>query len=109
MTGRRFGLSRRKQGEPGLDLTVKLVKTIELANASDNSTVISDADGYVANVTLTGRTLYKDGEWNTLCLPFDVTLSGSALDGAVPRPLSSAGIDGTTLSLQYLNCRVGKK
>ncbi len=25
-----------------------------------------------ADVTLKGRTLYKDGDWNTLCLPFDV-------------------------------------
>ena len=69
----------------------------------------SNEFGNEPGLDLTGRTLYKDGEWNTLCLPFDVTLSGSALDGAVPRPLSSAGIDGTTLSLQYLNCRVGKK
>ena len=32
-------------------------------------------------VELSGRTLYKDGAWNTLCLPFDLTLSGSVLDG----------------------------
>jgi hypothetical protein len=25
-----------------------------------------------ADVTLKGRTLYKDGNWNTICLPFDV-------------------------------------
>jgi hypothetical protein len=28
---------------------------------------------YFADVTLTGRTLYKDGAWNTLCLPFGLT------------------------------------
>ena len=26
----------------------------------------------VSRVALAGRTLYKDGDWNTLCLPFDV-------------------------------------
>ena len=41
--------------------------TISLADNSDNSTKISKADGYLANVTLSGRTLYKDGAWNTLC------------------------------------------
>ena len=75
--------------------------TITLANAEDNSTAISGADGYVANVTLAARTLYKDGKWNTLCLPFSVTLSGSPLNGAVARPLTAASISGTTLHLTF--------
>jgi hypothetical protein len=29
------------------------------------------------SITLARRKLYKDGNWNTLCLPFDVTISGS--------------------------------
>ena len=62
--------------------------SISLADAGDNSTTISEAHGYVADVTLTDRTLYKDGKWNTICLPFDVTLAGSALNGATARPLS---------------------
>ena len=75
--------------------------SISLADNADNSTTISDADGYVADVTLTDRTLYKDGTWNTLCLPFNVTISGSLLDGAVARPLTSASISGTTLNLTF--------
>ena len=47
--------------------------TITLADNADNSTTISNANGYAANVTLSGRTLYKDGAWNTLCLPFEVS------------------------------------
>ena len=35
--------------------------TVSLANTEDNSTTITGADGYVANVTLAARTLYKDG------------------------------------------------
>ena len=75
--------------------------SISLADNSDNSTTISDKDGYVADVTLTGRTLYKDGAWNTLCLPFNVTLAGSPLEGAVARPLTEGGISGTTLNLTF--------
>ena len=75
--------------------------SISLANNADNCTAISNADGYVADVTLTDRTLYKDGTWNTLCLPFNVTISGSPLDGAVARPLTSASISGTTLNLTF--------
>ena len=75
--------------------------SISLADNADNSTTISDKDGYVADVTLTGRTLYKDGAWNTLCLPFNVTLAGSPLEGAVARPLTEGGISGTTLNLTF--------
>ena len=58
------------------------------------------------------RTLYKDGDWNTLCLPFDVTdgdntdnvtFSGTPLAGAEARTLSSATVNGTTLNLTFGN------
>jgi hypothetical protein len=75
--------------------------TLTLADNADNSTTISDAHGYLADVTLQGRTLYKDGAWNTLCLPFNVTLAGSPLEGAVARPLTEGGISGTTLNLTF--------
>ena len=47
--------------------------TVTLADNADNSTTINDANGYFADVTLSGRTLYKDGAWNTLCLPFSLS------------------------------------
>ena len=75
--------------------------TISLADRDNNSTTISDANGYFADVTLQDRTLYKDGAWNTLCLPFNVTLAGSPLEGAVARPLTEGGISGTTLNLTF--------
>jgi len=75
--------------------------TVTLADNSDNTAVITDADGYVANVTFAARTLYKDGAWNTICLPFNVTLSGSPLEDAVARPLESASISGSTLNLTF--------
>ena len=51
------------------------------SEAVDNTTAIDSNDGAEVNVTILGRTLYKDGDWNTLCLPFNVTISGSVLDG----------------------------
>ena len=76
---------------------------ISLANDDDNSTIISNANGYGANVTLANRTLYKDGDWNTICLPFnvDLTADGCPLAGAVARPLTSASISGSTLNLTF--------
>ena len=47
-------------------------KTIELANDADNREVIEAAasSNIAYDVKLSGRTFYKDGTWNTLCLPF---------------------------------------
>ena len=85
--------------------------TIELADAADNTRVIKDASGMAVNVTLQGRTLYKDGSWNTLCLPFNMTaeqvtsqLAPTALmeldvDGTIDGHLT--GLDGTTLYLNF--------
>jgi len=51
------------------------------SEAVDNTTAIDCNDGAEVNVTILGRTLYKDGDWNTLCLPFNVTIEGSVLAG----------------------------
>ena len=78
--------------------------SISLADNADNSTTISNANGYVANVTLSGRTLYKDGYWNTLVLPFDVTIASSPLagDNVVAKVLNeSSNLVGGTLTLNF--------
>ena len=54
-------------------------------------------------VTLRGRTLYKDGSWNTICLPFDVEIEGSVLDGAVVRKLTATSITGDETTGQTLH------
>ena len=77
---------------------------ITLADNADNSTTISDAHGYLADVTLSGRTLYKDGYWNTLCLPFAVTIAGSPLagDNVVAKVLNtSSKLENGTLTLNF--------
>ena len=80
--------------------------SISLANAADNSTTISNANGYVANVTLSGRTLYKDGAWNTLCLPFAVSdFTGTPLQGAIVKELngSTSNLTDGILTLNFSN------
>ena len=59
-----------------------------------------------AVVTLDGRTLYKDGNWNTLCLPFSLTAEqleaeASPLAGGDIRTLSSASFSNGTLTLNF--------
>ena len=79
------------------------IEGITLADAADNSATIAAADGAILDVTLQGRTLYKDGDWNTLCLPFDVEISGSVLDGdgVDVRTLSSSSFEDGMLTLTF--------
>ncbi len=79
---------------------------IELANDDSNnemknSDIIANYDGETVDVTLAGRTLFKDGSWNTLCLPFDVELEGSPLEGATAKTLNSATMTGNHVSLTF--------
>ena len=65
---------------------------VSLADNAANSTVISQRDGDMANVVISGRKLYTDGGWNTLCLPFDVNpLDGTSLEGATVMTLDVEG------------------
>ena len=55
---------------------------LTLSDDSDNSALLEQAVGTTyQTVTLAGRTLYKDGSWNTLCLPFAVTTASGPLSG----------------------------
>ena len=75
---------------------------ISLADNADNSTTISDNDGLPTNVTLTGRTFYRDGAWNTLCLPFNVdSFTDTPLEGATVKTLASTGFSDGTLTMDF--------
>lgn len=50
---------------------------------------------------INGRTFFKDGDWNTVTLPFDLTLAGSVLDGATVRTMSDASFQNNTLTLNF--------
>ena len=53
-----------------------------------NADLLDEFESFTTDVTLADRTLYKDGNWNTLCLPFNVTLKGSVLEGATVKKLN---------------------
>ena len=84
--------------------TLRPYKTITLADAADNSSTIREWNGSVAEVTLQGRTLTKDGNWNTLCLPFAVnSFAGTPLEGATVKELDAtlSSLAGNTLTLKF--------
>lgn len=66
-----------------------------------NSDIISANEYESVDVLLSGRTLFKDASWNTLCLPFDVTLEGSPLEGATAKTLTDATVDGNAVNLIF--------
>lgn len=62
-------------------------------NADNSSTLSGDNLGSGKNVLLSGRTLYTDTGWNTLCLPFDIPAGAtgySPIAGAKVMTLSSS-------------------
>ncbi len=76
------------------------IPTITLANNSNNASVIEANNGKLVNVTLADRTLYKDGSWNTLCLPFSLTaaqVTNQLAPGSLMTLQSSSFINGTLM------------
>jgi len=70
----------------------------------DNSEIISNNTDFSRRVTISGRTLYKDESWNTLCLPFDLnSFDNTPLQNAVVKTLVSSDYDNTngTLTLNF--------
>ena len=57
------------------------------------------------SVVLFGRTLFRNGDWNTLCLPFTVDLTADDCplkhEGVEARTLTSATISGSELNLTF--------
>ena len=50
---------------------------IAIGNASDNNSILSTNNGQTKHMLLDGRTLFTDGDWNTICLPFSVPMGAS--------------------------------
>ena len=77
----------------------KAVPAVVMADKGDNSATLARSNGKQVTAALDGRTLYLDGKWNTLCLPFDYNISG--LKGVEAHTLARACIEGTTLKLNF--------
>lgn len=75
-----------------LDEVMVTPQEITLDENSDN--IVEAAEN--VNVTLK-RTFYKDGEWNTLCLPFAVADAKTAFDGAELREVDTKNSHDNTI------------
>ena len=85
-----LAVTHRTQAQEAQDLTL-------YDNREDNSTIIANNDGQTWNVTLSGRTIYSDGDWNTLCLPFNMSESQIASSPLAGYTIKS--LDGTQSNL----------
>ena len=74
--------SEKRGGEMANPINGYFTASLTLNDYASNTDYLTTHNHYYGNITLSGRTLYKDGMWNTLALPFDLTISGSVLDGA---------------------------
>ena len=80
------------------------VSAVSLANNADNSTQITALNGQTTPVILSDRTLYKDGYWNTLVLPFAISdFTGTPLEDATVKELrTTSNLDNNgTLTLNF--------
>ncbi len=77
---------------------------LALQDNADNSSLISSSEAD-ADVVISGRTLYKDGRWNTICLPFAVKRSASIFADATVKTLQNSTYDEATgtLTLNFTN------
>ncbi|MBO4800600.1 MAG: fibronectin type III domain-containing protein [Bacteroidaceae bacterium] len=81
-------------------------RIVPLNDDKDNTVfidIMADTPNSTYDVMLVGRTLYKNGIWNTLCLPFSVgNLIDTPLEGATVKTLSSTALsDDGKLSLNF--------
>ena len=75
------------------------ITPVSLSDNGDNTDVLTTYNRETCDVVLTGRSLTKDGNWNTLCLPFsmdDAQIAASDLAGATIKELNAttSNLDG---------------
>ena len=71
--------------------TLMGVDVLQDAATNDVAALATRLNGKQTNVALSGRTLTKDGNWNTLCLPFSMTaaqIAASPLAGATIKEMA---------------------
>ena len=81
---------------------------VSLANAADNSSILSANVGQTKNLLLSGRALSTSGNWVPLCLPFSIAKGSvdgySPIAGATVVALNSSSYNSSTdnLSLRFV-------
>ena len=81
-------------------------RPIALNDNTNNETTITSSLSSANNILLARRTLYTDGYWNTLCLPFDIPAGAdgrSPIAGATVMTLDSSSLSDGTLTLNFTN------
>ena len=78
---------------------VQTFALLTLQDDADNNSQISNATGRLAHVTLTGHTFKKDGKYNMVCLPFDLTIADSPFADATIERLRYYDYNSTTQTL----------
>ena len=87
-----------------------LTLPLSIADDADNSSVLTAFADQTVDVALTGRTLWKDGDWNTLCLPFSLGnpeaeeghyFDGTLLEGATVKTLESTDFEDGVLTINF--------
>lgn len=69
-----------------------------------NSDLLETVLGKTVDVKLKDRTFYKDGEWNSLCLPFSLSeeqIAASPLAGATIKQYSTGKVTGTHVDISF--------
>ena len=95
-----LAVTHRTQAQEAQDLTLH-------DGYEYNSSIITNNNGQTRNVTLSGRTIYSDGDWNTLCLPFNMSaeqIASSPLAGYTIKSLdgTQSNLDGNgKLTLRF--------
>ena len=75
---------------------------LTLNNEEPNEPLLSEYMYSTNTISLGDRTLYHDGNWNTLCLPFDIDdFDGTPFAGASVKSISSSAFDNGTLTLNF--------
>ena len=84
------------------------VPAIILRDGGANAGALAGSVGQTTNVALYALATAKDGEWNTLCLPFAVgDLAGTPLQGFAVKEFASATAVGGTLQLNFSDVSAG--
>ena len=85
------------------ELTNMFSNPVCLIDDADNTPFLDTYRLQTRKVQLTGRTLYKDGAWNTLCLPFNMTAEqvSAQLDPSALMTLSSSSFSNGELTLNF--------
>ena len=93
------------------DQTCYLMSSLIIEDDANNTANINLNSGIAnINVTLFGRTFFRDGYWSTICLPFQleddneydgINFPGTPLEGATVKMLQNASFDQTSGTLTF--------